>query len=103
MLECNAMLNDTTNIDDAAAIFKALADTARLQILITLRDKNCNVSELADLLDDNVSAVSARLKVLTQARLVKRERDGKTMIYSIADHHVISLVENAIDHAHEDH
>jgi ArsR family transcriptional regulator len=93
----------TDHIDDAAGIFKALADPARLRTLILLKEGPRSVGEITDTLNDNMGAVSARLKVLMQARLVARERDGKSMIYSIADHHVISLVENAIDHAAEDH
>lgn len=46
-----------------------------------------------------IGTVSARLKLL----LVARRREGKAAIYSIADAHVLHLVENAIAHICEDH
>ncbi|MEO4043459.1 metalloregulator ArsR/SmtB family transcription factor [Hoeflea sp. CAU 1731] len=90
-------------LEDAAAIFKALADPARLQTLITLAKHERNVGELADMSGDKIGAVSARLKVLLQARLVTRRREGKAIFYSLADAHVVNLVENAVAHACETH
>lgn len=88
-------------LEDAANMFKALADPARLQTLIILSDGERNVGELAEIEGDKVGTVSARLKVLLQARLVRRRREGKTVIYAIVDAHVLSLVRNAIEHACE--
>jgi len=34
---------------------------------------------------------------LTGARLVGERKDGKTVIYLIADDHVLKLIENAIE------
>lgn len=94
---------DREELEDAAAMFKALSDPARLQTLVILAEQERNVGELAEIEGDRVGTVSARLKVLLQARLVKRRRQGKTAIYSIADHHVLNLVENAVAHACETH
>ena len=80
-------------------MFKALSDPGRLQTLITLAAGERNVGDLAQNERDRIGTVSARLKVLLQARLVKRRREGKTAIYSIADAHVFKLVKNAIAHA----
>ncbi len=84
-------------------MFKALSDPARLQTLIILAAGERNVGELAEAEHDRVGTVSARLKVLLQARLVKRRREGKNAIYSIADDHVFQLVKNAVAHAGEHH
>lgn len=82
-------------------MFKALSDPGRLHTLIMLAAGERNVGELADAEHDRVGTVSARLKVLLQARLVKRRREGKNAIYSIADDHVFQLVKNAVAHAGE--
>jgi ArsR family transcriptional regulator len=82
-------------------MFKALADPARLQTLIILAERERNVGDLADIEGDKTGTVSARLKVLLQARLVRRRRDGKSVIYSVADRHVLNMIENAVDHAAE--
>jgi ArsR family transcriptional regulator len=94
---------DRSHLEEAAAIFKALSDPARLQTLITLAAGERNVGELVQAEHDRIGTVSARLKVLLQARLVKRRREGKNAIYAIADAHVFKLVKNAIAHAGENH
>jgi DNA-binding transcriptional ArsR family regulator len=94
---------DHSHLEEAAAMFKALSDPGRLQTLITLAAGERNVGDLAQNERDRIGTVSARLKVLLQARLVKRRREGKTAIYSIADAHVFRLVKNAIAHAGEHH
>ena len=87
--------------EDAAAIFKALADPARLQTLLILAAGELNVSELAEIEGEKTGTVSARLQVLLNARLVKRRREGQAVFYAIADDHVLNLVTNAIEHACE--
>lgn len=94
---------DRQALDEAAAMFKALADPARLQTLIILAEKELNVGKLAEIEGDKTGTVSARLQVLLQARLVRRRREGKAVIYSIADTHVLNLIENAVEHAGENH
>ncbi len=90
-------------LEDAANIFKALSDSARLQTLIVLAQGERNVGQIAEIEQDKIGTVSARLKLLLHARLVERRKDGKTVIYSIADDHVLKLIENAIEHACEQH
>jgi DNA-binding transcriptional ArsR family regulator len=86
-------------LEGAAAMFQALAEPARLKTLICLSGKERTVTELADVTGEKIATVSARLKVLFTARLVKRRRDGQNIFYSIADAHVLNLVRNAVDHA----
>jgi DNA-binding transcriptional ArsR family regulator len=86
-------------LDAAATMFRALADTPRLRTLIYLSEKERTVTELAEMTGEKIATVSARLKTLFTARLVKRRRDGQNICYSIADAHVLNLVRNAVDHA----
>ncbi len=90
-------------LDLAAAMFKALSDPLRIKTLMLLAERERGVSELAVVEDEKIGTVSARLKVLLTARLVKRRKEGQNAIYSIADHHVLALIANAIDHACEHH
>jgi DNA-binding transcriptional ArsR family regulator len=87
---------DRKQLEDAAGMFKALSDPTRLQTLLILAAGERNVGDLAGLERDKIGTVSARLKVLLQARLVTRRKEGKTAIYAIADRHVLNLVENAL-------
>jgi DNA-binding transcriptional ArsR family regulator len=86
----------------AAAMFKALSDASRLKILWALAQRPCCVSELASISQDEISTVSQRLRILRADRLVVRRREGKHAIYSVNDHHVVEMIQNAVAHAQED-
>ncbi|WP_251518165.1 MULTISPECIES: ArsR/SmtB family transcription factor [Staphylococcus] len=91
-------LNPTT-VDRVSEIFKALSDANRIRILHYLAEGNDSVGHIANALNLNQSNVSHQLRILKQAQLVKAERDGQTMIYSLDDTHVSTLLHQAIHHA----
>jgi len=64
--------------------FKALSDKTRVRILLLLMDRDLCVCELMFILKMEQSRVSHQLQVLKNADLVKDEREGKWMIYSIS-------------------
>jgi DNA-binding transcriptional ArsR family regulator len=90
-------------LDAAAEMLKALADSSRLRVLMRLANGELSVGEIAGLEQEKITTISARLKVLLTARLLKRRRKGQTILYSVADAHVLNLVDNAIAHASEIH
>ena len=47
------------------------------------------------------SAVSHQLKILKDYNLVKCKRNGKEVIYSLADSHVKDIFEKAVEHLYE--
>ena len=81
-----------------AAIFRALGDPSRLQLLALLSQGEMCVSELTQRLSDNLPAISQRLKLLRAERLVSTRRQGKHIYYSLADNHIASLIENGLAH-----
>lgn len=88
---------------DLADLFKVFGDSTRLRILIELSEKEYCVNDLAGRLSMNQSAISHQLKVLKQSKLVKASRDGKSVIYSLADSHVATIIKQGRDHVEEDH
>ena len=60
-----------------------------------------NVGELAETLNMTQSAISHQLKILKQSKLVKSRRDGKSIIYAIADEHVKSIIQIGMEHIEE--
>jgi DNA-binding transcriptional ArsR family regulator len=60
------------------AIFHALSDKTRRAMLTRLAKGECNVSELAEPFEMSLAAVSKHLKVLEEAGLVEKEKDGRT-------------------------
>jgi ArsR family transcriptional regulator len=88
-------------LEGASAMFRALGDPSRLRLLARLADGEICVSELAELENDKLSTISARLKTLHAVRLVKRRREAKHIFYALSDVHVLQLVESAMEHAAE--
>ena len=86
---------------DAADTFALLASSQRLHLLWLLARQERDVSTLADLLGASVPLVSQHLAKLRLAGLVSARRVGKRQLYTVDDPHVVSLVNQAIDH-HED-
>ena len=86
---------------DLAELFKVFGDSTRIRILFVLFDKEIGVGDLAEELNMTQSAVSHQLKVLKQAKLVKARRDGKSMLYSLADEHVRTIIAMGIEHIEE--
>jgi ArsR family transcriptional regulator, lead/cadmium/zinc/bismuth-responsive transcriptional repressor len=82
-------------------MFRAIGDAKRLRLLVRLAGGEACVSDLAEEEGEKITTVSARLKALHAARLVKRRREAKHVFYTLADQHVLPLVHNAIDHAAE--
>lgn len=70
-------------------------------MLTMLTQRELCVTEIAEALNDNLSAVSQRLKLLRSERIVKQRREGKHVYYSLADAHVVELMTNALAHARE--
>ena len=60
------------------------------------------VGDLAYLLNMTKSAVSHQLKVLKEAKLIKSEKRGKNVYYSLNDHHVQTIFEKALEHILEE-
>jgi DNA-binding transcriptional ArsR family regulator len=61
-------------------IFSALADPTRRRILEKLKSRDYTVVELSGLFDMSLPAVSKHLKILDQAKLLKKEKDGKYIV-----------------------
>lgn len=68
---------------EEAAVFDALGDAHRREILVLLRDGDRAVHELASVLPISRPAVSRHLRLLKEAGLVAEERDGTRRIYHL--------------------
>ena len=92
---------DDEKLIDLADLFKAYGDVTRLRIMFRLSDGACYVTDLADDLGMTQSAISHQLKLLRQAGLVGAKRDGRNIIYSLADEHVSTIIAQGWDHINE--
>ena len=83
---------------DLADLFKVFGDTTRIKILYSLMAESRCVADIAEMIGATQSAVSHQLRTLKQARLVKFQRDGKNVIYSLSDDHVHSMLAQGLSH-----
>lgn len=94
----NARLEDIMELSD---LFKVFADSTRLRILHKLFNGPISVGVIAEALDMSQSAISHQLKYLKDSNLVKSERDGKSIYYSLADDHIKTIFKTGLEHIKE--
>ena len=92
---------DEPSVERCARIFRALGDPARLRLVARLAQGAFCVGELATVERETVATISQRLRVLRSDNIVRRKRDGKHVLYSLADQHMFDLVANGLAHASE--
>jgi len=86
---------------DLANLYKMFSDNTRVRILWALYCNEMCVCDLAVLLNMTKSAISHQLKSLRLANLVKYDKQGKVVYYSLADIHIKEIFEKGFEHIHE--
>jgi DNA-binding transcriptional ArsR family regulator len=80
-------------LTQVADYFKVLSELSRLQVLCALKSGTKNVSEIMEATGLGQANVSKHLKMLTQAGMVKRQPQGVSVYYEIADPLIFNLCE----------
>ena len=88
-------------LSDLAELFKMFADSTRIKILYDLFQQEKNVTQICNDLEMNQSAISHQLKILKSSKLIKSRREGKMMLYSLADEHVKTIIAMGKEHVEE--
>jgi DNA-binding transcriptional ArsR family regulator len=78
---------------EACQMLKILANEDRLIILCQLIQGEKNVGELEALLGIRQPTLSQQLTVLREEGLVRTERKGKYIFYSLASHEVVQIMQ----------
>ena len=84
-----------------ADLFKIFGDPTRVRIIFVLFHQEECVRDIAQKLEMTQSAISHQLRILKQNHLIKYRREGKNMIYALADDHVKTIINCAIEHIEE--
>ena len=87
--------------EQIAELFKAFGDTTRVQILTLLAEQERCVNDIAQAIGLSQSAVSHQLRFLKQMHLIKYRREGKNLLYSLADDHVRTILQMGLEHVME--
>ncbi|RJF90446.1 ArsR/SmtB family transcription factor [Sphingomonas cavernae] len=78
-------------------IFRALADPTRLRIFALLRQMELSVGELAQTLGQSQPRVSRHVKILADAGLTARRREGSWVFLTLGQAHVVAPLIEALD------
>ncbi len=85
-------------VEELSRVFKAICEPSRLKILFALRQGDLCVYHIVDAVGGTQSAVSHQLRILRDARVIKVRREGQNALYSLADGHVVALLELSCAH-----
>jgi DNA-binding transcriptional ArsR family regulator len=96
--QVKAGMLDVETAREVAETMQALSTPSRVRILTRLREGACSVTELAESVGMEASAVSHQLRLLRHLRLVVGERSGRNVLYALHDSHVGVLLEEAMYH-----
>jgi ArsR family transcriptional regulator, lead/cadmium/zinc/bismuth-responsive transcriptional repressor len=92
---------DEDMLFDLAELFKIFGDSTRIKILFALLQHEMSVNDIAEVLGMTQSAISHQLRVLKTNGLVCFHREGKSLIYALADSHVTSILSQGMEHIGE--
>jgi len=99
--EVKSNMLDEKVLLDVSENFKIFGDLTRLKIMQALYQRELCVCDLSAVLEANQSTISHQLRVLRSKNLVKFRKEGKMAHYSLADDHVVKIIEMGIEHATE--
>ena len=90
------MARDPLQPSRCAELLSALAAPERLKIVRLLTDGERNVTQIIEALKIPPLNVSHHLTVLKTAKLIRSEKDGRFMIYSLCDGVLAEIVESGV-------
>lgn len=86
MYDSGRPMNDVTpTLDETLGILRAAAEETRLRILALLGEGELSVSDLTDILGQSQPRISRHLKLLVEAGLVERHREGAWAFFRLTD------------------
>jgi len=98
-VDLQAMILQASGLSE---LFKALSDETRTRILFLLSAGELCVCDMAELLHMSLPAISHHLRLLRIMRLATARKEGKQVMYRLADDHVLQLIKVAQEHFAEE-
>jgi len=95
-------LPDLVEMEMMAELYKAFGDCNRMRVLWLLFNfPEVCVSDIASHLKLSESLVSHQLRLLKMTHIVRAQKRGRNVLYSIADQHVNSILKLTYEHIQE--
>lgn len=99
--DLRSKLMSLETIDRVSNLYKVFSDRTRLRILNALLVSELCVNDISDVLEMSQSSISHQLKFLRDMKLVKDEKKGKSVYYSLMDNHIQKIIEIGVVHINE--
>jgi DNA-binding transcriptional ArsR family regulator len=88
-------------IQATCEVLRAVASPVRLAVILELAQQPRCVHDLVAQVHASQPVISQHLRVLRAMRLVRSERRGREVLYSLADDHVAHIARDALRHVQE--
>ncbi|MDR4947117.1 ArsR/SmtB family transcription factor [Neobacillus cucumis] len=93
------MLKSIVDLERSANVLKLLGDKTRLTIVAILKQRECCVCEFLEVFDMSQPSISQHLRKLKDAGMVKEERRGQWIYYSLnSESDLNGLIEDILEH-----
>lgn len=99
VVKVRSSLPDAAILNSLADFFSIIGDKTRCRLLFALKEERLCVCDLANLLSMTKSSISHQLGKMRSVGVVRCERVGKQVYYSLDDKHVVDLLELGLTHA----
>ncbi|AXI26994.1 MULTISPECIES: ArsR/SmtB family transcription factor [Gemella] len=89
------------NLEERDKVYNFLnliADKRRIDIIYLIMKKRLCVQDIAEIINETVANTSYHLQQLKKGNIVKAEKEGKEVFYSLSDKHVYEILENVLEH-----
>jgi len=96
------VLNSIVDLERSANVLKLLGDKTRLTIVAILKQRECCVCEFLEVFDMSQPSISQHLRKLKDAGMVKEERRGQWIYYSLNQQsELFGLIHDILEHVPE--
>jgi len=93
------LIQAKVDLEKAVSLLKLLGDKTRLTIISILKQRECCVCEFLEVFEMSQPSISQHLRKLKDAGLVKEERRGQWIYYSLNQQSELSgLIEDILEH-----
>lgn len=77
---------------------KVMADSTRVKILFSIKDKPKSVNEIVEIVGATQSAVSHQLSIMRNVNILDTKRDGNKIYYSLVDSQISKILDIVKSH-----
>ncbi|WP_420490628.1 ArsR/SmtB family transcription factor [Neobacillus drentensis] len=92
-------MESRVDLEKAAGVLKLLGDKTRLTMVAILKQRECCVCEFLEVFDMSQPSVSQHLRKLKDLGLVKEDRRGQWIYYSLnQQNELYGLIEDILEH-----